>query len=224
MDRVYRVQRHVYDLTRKYFLLGRDRLIDDLALAPGNLVCEIGCGTGRNLIRAARRNPEARFFGIDASGEMLKSAAAVRRAGLGERVTLARGLAETCDPRILFGLERPFDVVFLSYSLSMIPDWRRAVERAFRLVGKEGRVLVVDFGDQEKLPRWFRSLLFAWLERFSVTPRLELPSVFATAAAAAGGRAETRFLYRGYAQALSGHRDGVTGSDTDLARSKPPSE
>ena len=209
MDRIYRLQRHTYDLTRKYFLLGRDRLIDDLALAPGDFVCEIGCGTGRNLIRAARRNPEARFFGIDASGEMLKSAeAAVRRAGLGERVTLARGLAETCDPKILFGLDRPFDVVFLSYSLSMIPDWRRAVEQAFRLVGKEGRVLVVDFGDQATLPRWFRNLLFAWLKRFSVTPRLELPSVFATAAAATGKRAETRFLYRGYAQALSGHREG----------------
>ena len=28
MDGVYRYQRHVYDLTRKYYLLGRDRLID----------------------------------------------------------------------------------------------------------------------------------------------------------------------------------------------------
>ena len=28
MDRIYRHQRHVYDVTRKYYLLGRDRLID----------------------------------------------------------------------------------------------------------------------------------------------------------------------------------------------------
>ncbi|RUV53463.1 SAM-dependent methyltransferase, partial [Mesorhizobium sp. M5C.F.Ca.IN.020.14.1.1] len=27
MDGVYRWQRHIYDLTRKYYLLGRDRLI-----------------------------------------------------------------------------------------------------------------------------------------------------------------------------------------------------
>ena len=27
MDRIYRRQRHVYDFTRKYYLLGRDRLI-----------------------------------------------------------------------------------------------------------------------------------------------------------------------------------------------------
>ncbi|TIQ66810.1 MAG: SAM-dependent methyltransferase, partial [Mesorhizobium sp.] len=30
MDGVYRWQRHIYDLTRKYYLLGRDRLISGL--------------------------------------------------------------------------------------------------------------------------------------------------------------------------------------------------
>ena len=29
MDGVYRHQRHIYDLTRKFYLLGRDRLIRD---------------------------------------------------------------------------------------------------------------------------------------------------------------------------------------------------
>ena len=27
MDGIYRYQRHIYDLTRKYYLLGRDRMI-----------------------------------------------------------------------------------------------------------------------------------------------------------------------------------------------------
>ena len=31
MDRIYRRQRHVYDVTRKYYLLGRDELIEGLA-------------------------------------------------------------------------------------------------------------------------------------------------------------------------------------------------
>ena len=35
MDRIYRRQRHVYDLTRKYYLLGRDRLIADLDVPRG---------------------------------------------------------------------------------------------------------------------------------------------------------------------------------------------
>ena len=36
MDDVYRYQRYIYDFTRKYYLFGRDRLIDGLALKPGD--------------------------------------------------------------------------------------------------------------------------------------------------------------------------------------------
>ena len=60
MDRIYAGQRHIYDLTRKYYLFGRDRMIDRLDLQPGATVLEVGCGTGRNLIRAARAWPDAR--------------------------------------------------------------------------------------------------------------------------------------------------------------------
>ena len=38
MDRVYRHQRHFYDLTRRWYLLGRDRLIADLAPLHGGTV------------------------------------------------------------------------------------------------------------------------------------------------------------------------------------------
>ena len=72
MDGIYKYQRYIYDLTRKYFLLGRDRLLDDMKPEPGHVVLEVGCGTGRNLIQAARRYPEAKFYGFDISNEMLE--------------------------------------------------------------------------------------------------------------------------------------------------------
>ena len=50
MDKVYRRQRHIYNLTRKYYLLGRDRLVRQLRARPPERVVEIGCGTARNLI------------------------------------------------------------------------------------------------------------------------------------------------------------------------------
>ena len=76
MDRMYRRQRHIYDLTRKFYLLGRDQLIDTLAPPAGARLLEIGCGTGRNLIRAARAYPDVRAYGIDISEEMLSTARA----------------------------------------------------------------------------------------------------------------------------------------------------
>lgn len=124
MDGVYRGQRHIYDLTRKYYLLGRDRLIDELAPQPGAHVLEIGCGTGRNLIAAARFWPGAHFYGIDISEEMLKTArASIARAGLSQRIRVAQGDATDFDPKILFRIPS-FDRIIQSYTLSMIPDWQ----------------------------------------------------------------------------------------------------
>src|SRR5258708_31716481 len=82
MNRMYRRQRHIYDGTRRYYLLGRDQLIAGLRPAAGASVLEIGCGTGRNLVVAALLHPDARFFGIDVSTEMLTSAiSAISRRG-----------------------------------------------------------------------------------------------------------------------------------------------
>ncbi len=74
MDRMYRWTRFVYDLSRKYYLLGRDRLLRQMELAPGDRVLEIGCGTARNLIRLARRRRDVACYGLDVSTEMLATA------------------------------------------------------------------------------------------------------------------------------------------------------
>ena len=88
MNRIYRYQRHIYDLTRRCFLLGRDRLLDELAPPKGGSVLEVGCGTGRNLIQAARRYPDATFYGFDVSDQMLATAASAITPPIGSRRTL----------------------------------------------------------------------------------------------------------------------------------------
>ena len=59
MDRMYRRQRYIYDATRKFYLLGRDATIAELGARASDSVLEIGCGTGRNLVKMARRYPQA---------------------------------------------------------------------------------------------------------------------------------------------------------------------
>lgn len=199
MDRMYRVQRHVYDLTRKYYLLGRDRLIAELAPPPGGRVLEMACGTGRNLIAVAHRYPTAQVYGFDISSEMLKSAeAAVRRAGVTERVTLCQGNAVDFDPRGAFAVEA-FDRVFVSYALSMIPQWQHALEHGVALTRPGGVMSVVDFGRCERLPAWFKAVLLAWLACFHVTPRAGMAQAVEAAAARFGARADITPLARGYA-------------------------
>jgi S-adenosylmethionine-diacylgycerolhomoserine-N-methlytransferase len=178
MDDVYRHQRYFYDLTRKYYLFGRDRLIREMALAPGARVAEVGCGTARNLVRIARLYPDSKLFGLDASGEMLKSAAvAIERAGLSGRTTLVKAYAEALSPG-LFGEREPFDAIIFSYSLSMIPDWRQAILAAAAALGRSGQLHIVDFGDLKGLGPVAERLLGAWLGLFHVSPRAELLSTF----------------------------------------------
>jgi S-adenosylmethionine-diacylgycerolhomoserine-N-methlytransferase len=171
MDRMYRRQRHIYDLTRKFYLLGRDRLIEGLAPPSGGRVLEIGCGTGRNLVRAVRAHPTIRAYGVDISEEMLSTARAqIERAGLAGSIAVARGDATDFDPRTLFGVEA-FDRIFVSYALSMIPPWRETIGHAGALLAPGGSLHIVDFGDQRGLPAAFRLALRRWLELFSVHPR-----------------------------------------------------
>jgi S-adenosylmethionine-diacylgycerolhomoserine-N-methlytransferase len=200
MNRIYRHQRYIYNLTRKYYLLGRDRLIADIGAGDGARVLEVGCGTGRNLIMTARRYPGAACFGIDLSTEMLETAArAIARAGLASRVRVAQGDATQFDPGALFGVSQ-FDRIFISYSLSMIPPWQSVIDRALSHLAPGGELRIVDFGGQERLPAVFRRLLWRWLRAFHVAPRDDLEAVLQARAAAAGATLTFARPYRGYAQ------------------------
>jgi S-adenosylmethionine-diacylgycerolhomoserine-N-methlytransferase len=199
MDGIYRHQRHIYDLTRFGYLLGRDQLIADLGPPPGGSVLEIGCGTGRNLIAAAGRYRDAEFYGFDISAEMLKTAErSIQASSSATRIAVAMGNALSFGSQSAFGREK-FDRVFFSYALSMIPGWQAALAHAVSMVAPGGNLLVVDFGQCERLPRWFRRGLFRWLDLFHVTPRADLETFLRALAAAHAARLDWQPRYRGYA-------------------------
>lgn len=200
MDRMYRHTRHIYDLTRKPYLLGRDRLIAELGLEAGGSVLEMGCGTGRNLIAAARAYPKAELYGFDISEEMLKTAkAAVSRAGLADRIHLTQGDATAFDAAAAFGRES-FDRVYFSYALSMIPPWRAALARGLSLTHSGGRYSVVDFGFCEGLGALPRAILHGWLKLFHVTPRAALKDELKALARTSGRAFRFERPFGGYAQ------------------------
>lgn len=200
MDGVYRHQRHIYDLTRRFYLLGRDELVAGLDVPPGGTVLELGCGTGRNLIRAHRAYPDATLFGIDISSVMLKTAAVevVRQRIPEGGVRLARADATRFDCSALFGREK-VDRVFASYTLSMIPNWQQAVEAGLDCLTPGGSLHIVDFGRQQRLPRIFRAGLRRWLAHFHVTPRHDLQEAVAAAACRRGAAYAFRSLCGDYA-------------------------
>jgi S-adenosylmethionine-diacylgycerolhomoserine-N-methlytransferase len=169
MDGVYRWTRYVYDWTRPLFLFGRDALVDGLDPPQGGRVCELGCGTAHNLIRLARRRPDLRIIGVDASNAMLEVAKRnIRQAGLQDRVVLVHGYAESYKP------PGAVDAVLFPYSLSMMPEPALAIQNASAWLRDDGVIHVVDFGDLKGWPGVARKTLLAFLNRFEVYPKPEL--------------------------------------------------
>lgn len=199
MDSIYRHQRHIYDASRKFYLLGRDGLIAGLTPRAQDTILEIGCGTGRNLIGIARRYPGCDCYGLDVSSAMLETAhGAVERAGLGGRIRLAQADATDFDPQALFG-QPGFDRIVISYALSMIPPWQAVVAEAIARLSPGGSLHIVDFGDQAGLPSAFKAVLRRWLALFHVTPREDLPAVVRALAEEAGASCQVEAPFRGYA-------------------------
>ena len=199
MNRVYRWQRHVYDATRRCYLLGRDRMIAELKPAAGTNVLEIGCGTGRNLVQAACRNPYVQFCGIDVSKEMLTSARiAISHAGLDSRITVAYGDAAAANPQLSFALPR-FHHVMISYALAMVPDWRQVLETAVTKLCPGGRLHVVDFANFDGLPGIASVQLSRWLSLFEVSPRGEPERKHTAIAASSAADLTFDCPFRGYA-------------------------
>lgn len=208
MDRMYRRQRHVYDLTRKFYLLGRDRLIGGLNARASDAILEIGCGTGRNLVAIAERYPASRLYGLDVSAEMLASASsAVTRAGIAGRVVLQQADAVTFDPQAVLGRAQ-FERIVISYCLSMIPPWQSVAAAAIKLLPPGGELHIVDFGGQERLPGWFRSVLRGWLKLFHVNPRDDMEAVLRDLAQANGMSLAFERPYFGYSQLAVVRRPG----------------
>lgn len=150
MERRYRFTRHVYDLVRGYASLGCDELLDRIVTSPSTATLEVGCGTGRNLLRLADRPEPGRLYGLDASHAMLTTAerSLRRRGGPGRTgIVLRQGLAEELDGRRMFGRGERFDTIFFSYCLSMVPAWEEALMAALANLEPGGVLLILDRSD-----------------------------------------------------------------------------
>lgn len=148
MDR-YRWGARIYDLisAEPVYRVGRGLAVDLLDLSAGQVVVDLGCGTGLNLPYLQRRiGPDGMVVGVDASRQMLDRAARrARRAGWDNVVLMARDATTLAPAEVVESLGgRRIDAVLATYALSLMPDWPAAWQRMRDLAGPGGRVAIVD--------------------------------------------------------------------------------
>ena len=138
----YRYQAYVYDWTRWTILRGRKRAVAQLQLRSDSDVLEVGCGTGLNFrYLLDQLDPQrGRLVGLDFSPDMLRRARRRVTARGWTNVELVEADAATLD------LNRRFDGILFAYSLTLIPDWQAAIDRAHEHLRPGGRLVVLDFG------------------------------------------------------------------------------
>jgi S-adenosylmethionine-diacylgycerolhomoserine-N-methlytransferase len=134
----YGPQSQHYDRFRERLLAGRAQLIASLPLPERAHVVELGGGTGRNAeFFGERLTHIERFEVVDLCRPLL--AQARERARRVPQLHAVEADATTYRPA------QPADCVFLSYALTMIPDWRGAIANAVAMLKPGGVLGVVDF-------------------------------------------------------------------------------
>lgn len=105
-------------------------------------VLDVACGTGAVALELARRVAGRHVIGIDQSPEMVDAGRArVARAGLGERITLREGRAES-----LPFADDEFDALTFTYLLRYVDDPGATLRELARVVRPDGTVAMAEFG------------------------------------------------------------------------------
>ena len=152
IEHTYQNWAKVYEWLTPIYLLGNEKhlrleTIASLHLQPGQTVLDVGCGTGRNFPPILENiGPTGKLVGVDYTSDMLTRAKErVEHEGW-KNVELIQADAARIE------LGRTFDAALSTLAISVIPDYRSALDRMLAHV-KPGGYLAI--GDAKRSSRWY---------------------------------------------------------------------
>jgi ubiquinone/menaquinone biosynthesis C-methylase UbiE len=158
MSSFYAAQAKGYDAVREKMLVARTEMMSGFGpIKQGHTWLDVGGGTGRNLhfVRAQLDRFE-RVVVLDICPELLQIGKENARLSFTpsqcERIHWVCMDINDKDVRTKLATDhlnndvnRGFDTISFSYSLSMIPEWEKALMSAKSLMSVDGRVMIADF-------------------------------------------------------------------------------
>jgi ubiquinone/menaquinone biosynthesis C-methylase UbiE len=153
---IYRQRAKGYDASSISSLeTWRKEAVKLLNLERGDLVVDIGCGTGLNfaLLQEAI-GPEGRIIGVDLTDAMLDQARQRVAAHGWKNVELVQ-----CDAtQYQFPIQ--VDGIISTFALTFVPNCERVIQHGCRALAPERRWVVLDMAWPARWPLWWRHLLF----------------------------------------------------------------
>ncbi len=142
LNQFYRGQADVYDEFRRRMLHGRQEMIERITIQPDSVWVDLGCGTGENLERFGERLSLFSHVHLVDLCEPLLNVTKERCRKLEGKSSFS---IHEADATMLDLPSEQADLVTLSYSLTMIPDWFAVIDNAYRMLRRGGLIGVVDF-------------------------------------------------------------------------------
>lgn len=174
LESFYGGQAKAYDGFRGHLLKGRKELWEQIPVQDGAVWVDMGGGTGSNLERIGPAiSTLSKVYVVDLCPSLLDVARGRAQANGWTNVEAVESDVTAFTPS-----EGAADVVTFSYSLTMIPNWFAAIDRAREILRPGGLIGVVDFHVSQKYPApghdrhsWFtRTFWPAWLSMDNVHP------------------------------------------------------
>jgi ubiquinone/menaquinone biosynthesis C-methylase UbiE len=167
-------QEHVIDIYRKrakgYDASGisglaewRKEAVSTLSLNRGDVVVDIGCGTGLNfaLLQEAV-GPEGKIIGVDLTDAMLDQARQRTTEHRWNNVELVQSDATQYEfPRQVNG-------IISAFALTFIPDCSWVIQNGCKVLAPGGKWVVLDMAWPSGWPFWWRHVLF-FLPSYGIT-------------------------------------------------------
>lgn len=153
---IYRQRVKRYDASGiNSFASWREEAVKRLHVKRGDLVVDIGCGTGLNFAPLQEAiGPEGTIIGVDLTDAMLDQA----------RQRIAQHGWKNVDLVQCDAAQYPFptqvDGIISSFALTFIPDCARVIQNGCHALAPGHRWVVLDMAWPDGWPRWLRRLLF----------------------------------------------------------------
>jgi SAM-dependent methyltransferase len=143
----------------------QDRLIEELRLAPGMRVLDVGCGPGTQALALAQAVRGVSAVGIDASRVMIGEA--IRRVGPHQQVSF-----EVADAAALPFPDASFDAVMAQTVLAHVRDPAAVLAQIRRVTQPGGRIAALDLDTASTVvdhpdPETTRTVIEGWADGFA---------------------------------------------------------